>query len=341
MQETLARIDELVDLGRNLGRTYQVSTVNVDFLVNALDDPGVASILQGADLCLADGMPVVWGARMLGMPIRERVAGSDLVPAMIDATRSTGRHVHLFGSSPAVADAARTLLGERYPGANFTIDPGPMMADVRDLDSSVLDAIAKLDPDILCVALGNPKQERFIATHRDRLRTPVMIGIGGSLDMLVGKRRRAPTWVQRIGMEWVVRAVQEPKRLGVRYAHDIRVFGPALARAWRAARARRNHAGLELGWTDNEVVASFRGVDVASDDQWARAAASLANGYSLSISVADPPRDRAVAQMVGLVREARCLARSISASPAIHEATCAALTELRVPLNMLGIKRSE
>ena len=78
----------------------------------------------------------------------------------------------------------------------------------------------------MCVALGNPKQERFIKAHRDRLRVPVMIGVGGSLDMLVGERKRAPSWMQRTGTEWIARMVQEPRRLGRRYAHDLRVFGP-------------------------------------------------------------------------------------------------------------------
>ena len=112
-----------------------------------------------------------------------------------------------------------------------------MIPDVDLIDDAVLDAIAAVDADILCVALGNPKQERFIAAHRDRLQVPVMIGVGGSLDMLVGKRRRAPEWMQSLGLEWVVRAIQEPRRLGLRYAHDIRVFTPAIVcrHGWRAA----------------------------------------------------------------------------------------------------------
>jgi N-acetylglucosaminyldiphosphoundecaprenol N-acetyl-beta-D-mannosaminyltransferase len=307
MVETLAWIDVLVTGGRRSGRTHQISTVNVDFLVNALDDSDVASILQQADVCLADGMPVVWGSRLLGMPIRQRVAGSDLVPLLIEASQTNGHHVHIFGSAPDVADAARSMLEQRYPSARFSIDSGPMMSDVKNVDPAVLDSIAEVDADVLCVALGNPKQEHFIQAHRDRLGTPVMIGIGGSLDMLVGKRRRAPRWVQSIGLEWVVRAIQEPKRLGRRYAHDIRVFGPALTRAWNASRRRRHCDGLHLHVATETVVARFAGTDIPTLDEWQRAAQALRTGSQLLLDAVPgaQPTNRAAAQLVGLAREAR------------------------------------
>ena len=125
------------------------------------------------------------------MPIRDRVAGSDLVPLLIEASHERGWHVHVFGSTPAVAESARTLLRDRFPNARFSIDHGPMIRDVDQVDDEVLDSISAVDADILCIALGNPKQERFIRTHAARLGAPVMIGIGGSIDMLVGKRRHA------------------------------------------------------------------------------------------------------------------------------------------------------
>jgi N-acetylglucosaminyldiphosphoundecaprenol N-acetyl-beta-D-mannosaminyltransferase len=318
MAETLARIDEMVVLGRAQHRTFQVSTVNVDFLVNAIEDDDVASILRSAELCIADGMPVVWGARLLGTPIAERVAGSDLVPLLVDSTQTTGRRVHVFGSSPEVAERARALLFDRYPNAHVTIDPGPVITDVNHVADEVLDAITALDPDILCVALGNPKQERFIRAHRERLGTPVMIGIGGSLDMLVGRRRRAPRWAQAIGMEWVVRTMQEPKRLGTRYARDIRVFGPAMARAWRAARRHRSRAGLHLYIAGDTVHVLLAGDDVPTGEMWGTAASALARGSSLVVDSVAHPRDEAVAQTIGLIREARRLGRAVLAGPSLE-----------------------
>ena len=116
------------------------------------------------------------------------------------------------------------------PARSLTADSGGVIADPRNPPAEALDAIAAVDADVLCVALGNPKQERFIAASRERLRTPVMIGIGGSLDLLVGVRRRAPQVVQRLALEWVYRAIQEPARLGPRYAKDIVVLGPTMAK---------------------------------------------------------------------------------------------------------------
>ena len=156
-------------------------------------------------------MPVVWGASLLGMPIQERVAGADLVPRLVEVSQSTGWRIHVFGSSSSVADRATALFAAPYPNAAVSIDPGPRIPDPSSVDDRVLDDIAAVDADILCVAFGNPKQERFIEAHRDRLRVPVMIGVGGSLDMLVGERKRAPRWMQRTGTEWIARMVQEPR----------------------------------------------------------------------------------------------------------------------------------
>ena len=307
MDETISLIGELVEDGRALGRSHQIATANVDFLVNALDVPELRDILQQADVCLADGMPVVWGASLVGMPIQERVAGADLVPRLVEASQSTGWRIHVFGSSSAVADRALGLFAERYPNAAVSIDPGPRIPDPSSVDDKVLDDIAAVDADILCVALGNPKQERFIKAHRDRLRVPVMIGVGGSLDMLVGERKRAPSWMQRTGTEWIARMVQEPRRLGRRYAHDLRVFGPRLAREWWEVRARRGDGGLLLEVTDGAVVARVGGATVPTLDEWNRAVAALGErgGLRLSAGSATSVSDRALAVLVGLVGQAR------------------------------------
>ena len=307
MDEAIDLVVDLVAHGRATGRVHQIATVNVDFLVNALDDPGLIDILQRSTACVADGMPVVWGCRGLGMPLRERVAGADLVPELIQATQHTDFHVHVFGSAPEVADAAREVLTERYPSARFSIDPGPIIPDVEHVDDEVLESIVAVDADVVCVALGNPKQERFIRAHRDRIGAPVMIGVGGSLDMLVGKRRRAPAWVQRMGMEWVVRAAQEPRRLGRRYAHDIRVFGPHFVSAWRASRRRRHGLGMQIATNGGGIEVVLTGHEAADPADWSRAATTLLDGGDLVIDVAAGAviRDDAAAQLVGLVYLAR------------------------------------
>lgn len=307
MPETIDLIGELVADGRAHRRTHQIATTNVDFLVNALDDPALQAILQGADACLADGMPVVWGASLVGMPIRERVAGADLVPLLVEASSTTGWRIHVFGSTPSAAGRARALFAERYPDASVSVDPGPMIPDPTSVDDSVLDAIAAVDADILCVALGNPKQERFIAAHRERLGVPVMIGVGGSLDLLVGERRRAPEWMQRTGTEWVARMVQEPRRLGRRYAHDLRVFLPSMAREWRAVRARREQAGMAIRATRDCVEVRVGGSSTPSPDAWSRAVEDLTGGATLQLRAGSERSiaDRSLAMLIGLVRHGR------------------------------------
>jgi N-acetylglucosaminyldiphosphoundecaprenol N-acetyl-beta-D-mannosaminyltransferase len=241
------------------------------------------------------------------MPIRERVAGADLLPLLVEASAKTGWRVHVFGSTPAAAGRAVGLFAERYPDASVSVDPGPLIPDPTSVDDDVLDAIAAVDADILCVALGNPKQERFIDAHRERLAVPVMIGVGGSLDLLVGERRRAPRWMQRTGTEWMARLVQEPRRLGRRYAHDIRVFGPRLAREWREVRARRGQAGLAVDVTARVVEVRVSGSAAAGLETWRRAVSRLAEGAELHLrsGSASSIGDRALAELVGLVQQAR------------------------------------
>jgi exopolysaccharide biosynthesis WecB/TagA/CpsF family protein len=205
----------------------------------------------------------VWAAGRIGSPIAERVTGADLVPALAERSARTGLRVHLFGSADGVAERACALLVEQHPGARITADSGPMIPDASAPGDEVIARIAAVDADIVCVALGNPKQEHFIAAVRSRLGAPVMIGVGGTLDMLVGVRKRAPSWMQRFGLEWIFRALQEPRRLGKRYAKDIFVFGPRLALfLWRARRIARHAkpSGLHAHG-DAPVIVDLGGVD--------------------------------------------------------------------------------
>lgn len=306
LAETLERIGGLVRDGRSHRRTHQICTVNVDFLVNALDDDRIATILRDATMCLPDGMPLVWASRWLGTPIRERVAGSDLLPLLVEQSATQGWHVHVFGSAPDVAARAERVLRERYPAARFTIEPGPIVSDVRDFDDETLDGIAAVDADVLCVALGNPKQELFIDAHRERLGIPVMIGVGGSVDMIVGEQRRAPSWMQRTGLEWLWRAGSDPRRLAPRYARDIRVFGPALAREIQRSRAGRHGAGLAVDHRDDVVDVSISPDQQLTPAAYQRAVVRLDDGNALRITGCEAaPGTEALAQLVGLVAVAK------------------------------------
>jgi N-acetylglucosaminyldiphosphoundecaprenol N-acetyl-beta-D-mannosaminyltransferase len=226
LREAVERICDLVERGRATGRTHQVVTVNLDFLRNALADEDLRLVLQRADLALADGMPVVWGARMLGSPLRERVAGADLVPELARRCAAGGYSLWLLGGADGVAGRAADVLRRRYPGLDVTGESGGRFERPQDMSPAIRDRLREARPDVLCVALGHPKQEHWIQRYREQIGAPVMLGVGGSLDFLVGVQRRAPGWMQRTGTEWFHRTLMEPRRFVPRYTRDLARYVP-------------------------------------------------------------------------------------------------------------------
>lgn len=238
MEEALEQIVTFVRQGRGDGTTYQVATVNVDFVVNAQRDERLLELMRRVDLSLPDGMPIVWGARMLGGGARERVTGADLVPALAMRAAREGFSLYFYGAPPGVAQRAADLLRDRAPGITVTASSGHGVGPDGRADPADIEHIVSAAPDIVCVALGNPKQEWWIDRHRAEVGASVLIGVGGTFDLMVGDKRRAPQWMQRVGCEWIFRALQEPRRLVRRYARDIVVFGPLLGRQFFRERCR-------------------------------------------------------------------------------------------------------
>ena len=236
--EAVDRIAAMVETGRATGRVHQVATVNADFVVNAFEDGELRRILRRTDLSIPDGMIVVWATRLLGCPVRERTTGIDLLPA----TRRAGRrrrvsHRASSAGHPVSPSGRRGSSASGIPARRSRPSRRRAVAPDGTMDVAALQAIRDAKPDIVCVALGNPKQEKWIARHGASVGAPVYIGVGGSLDFLTGVTRRAPAWMQRSGLEWLHRTVSEPRRLARRYARDIRVFVPQVLRqAWRGRR---------------------------------------------------------------------------------------------------------
>ncbi len=244
------RIDS-VDLESAVGRIesaisdrspIQIATVNLDFLVRAQRSSELRKVLSRCELNVADGMPVVWLSRLAGRPLPGRTAGSDLIPLALGRLAAKGARVFLFGGERAVALEAGRRLEEAYPGLVVAGHCEPPHAAIdRMPNRSIVNLIRAARPDVLLVALGNPKQELWIARHRDELGVSVAIGVGCTLDLLAGKSRRAPRWMQTTGLEWLFRLAQEPRRLFMRYFVDTLW----LARfAVRATHARLDERGL-------------------------------------------------------------------------------------------------
>jgi N-acetylglucosaminyldiphosphoundecaprenol N-acetyl-beta-D-mannosaminyltransferase len=243
------------------GRPRHVATVNVDFMVNTLSwnplgirHPELLHILRQADLVTADGMPLVWLSKILGTPLPERVAGADLVPKLAKASAERGLSLYFLGGRGDVAAQAAEVLIAKYPGvriagidAPFVHTQGAELADFESRDQPVLEKINEVDPDILLIGFGNPKQEIWFDRNRGRIRAGVSIGIGGTFEFITGRVSRAPVWMQQSGLEWLYRMMQEPRRLLKRYFIGLFKFGllalPSILYIfYTRVRVRKHHA---------------------------------------------------------------------------------------------------
>lgn len=212
-------LDRLAE-GIAAGRGGLVVTPNLDHLRRTRCDPDWRALLLGAELAVADGVPLLWAARLQGTPLPARLAGIDLVDAIAGRAAAAGWPVHLVGGLPGAAEsAARVLVGRHRglalsgsccPPPGFEHDPPAMDALRAELAAAA--------PRIVFVALGSPKQEQVAAQLRRDLPATWFIGIGIAFSVIGGQLSRAPRWMQRAGLEWLHRLAQEPRRLGGRYA---------------------------------------------------------------------------------------------------------------------------
>jgi N-acetylglucosaminyldiphosphoundecaprenol N-acetyl-beta-D-mannosaminyltransferase len=230
MDEATARI---VELAKMRDRPRFVCTGNLDHLAIAAQDREFRTAYETADLVVADGAPVVWLSKLAGTPLRERVAGSDLFWMLGDASARTGVTLFFLGGVEGAADSAKAALEKRYPGAKIvgTYCPPFKTFATQEEQDKIRDEVKKASPDILLVAFGAPKQEKWIAANKDRLGVPIAIGVGGSFEMASGMLKRAPVWLQRAGLEWAYRFAQQPRRLFERYiVRDVPHLAKAAAR---------------------------------------------------------------------------------------------------------------
>jgi N-acetylglucosaminyldiphosphoundecaprenol N-acetyl-beta-D-mannosaminyltransferase len=196
-------------------RRTLVGVVNAAKIVKLRHDPLLRDSLLDCDLLVADGQSVVWASRLLRAPLPERVAGIDLFERLLALADRERRSVYLLGARPEVLDELRRCIRERFPGV--------VLAGVRDGYFDVGDSaqvaadIERSHADMLFLGMTTPKKEVFLGTYGDRLGVPVLHGVGGSFDVMAGMTRRAPVRWQRLGLEWLFRLLQEPRRLWRRY----------------------------------------------------------------------------------------------------------------------------
>jgi N-acetylglucosaminyldiphosphoundecaprenol N-acetyl-beta-D-mannosaminyltransferase len=220
-----------------------IATGNIDFVMKAKRDAQYAAELWQADLIVADGVPILWAAALLGTPLRGRVNGTDLVWQCAQLAAETGCGVALLGAGPGVAMRAAMKMRERFPQAPVYPIATPFQLGEKE-NAELVEQIRAVKAKIVLAALGAPKQERWLKTYMPACGANVGIGCGSALDIICGDMPRAPRWMRDNGLEWFHRMLLEPKRLGRRYLIEDSPFILHLLAAW----ARRRLLG-EAGKT--------------------------------------------------------------------------------------------
>jgi N-acetylglucosaminyldiphosphoundecaprenol N-acetyl-beta-D-mannosaminyltransferase len=208
----------VIDLALN-GRGGYVCVANVHMVMEAFDNPGFREVVNSSYLVTPDGMPLVWGLRLLGIKGAERVYGPALTPAVCKEASKRGIPVGFYGGSEAVLKRMIENLRSRFPGLKVAYAFSPPFRRLTDEeDKRVVYEINSSGARILFVGLGCPKQEWWMAEHVDRVRA-VMIGVGAAFDFIAGVKPQAPSWMQNMGLEWFFRLITEPRRLWKRYLY--------------------------------------------------------------------------------------------------------------------------
>lgn len=209
---TMAQAVEAVQRFIAEKRCALVATANAEMLMRSTEDRELKDILNQADLVVPDGAGTVWAAGHLGQPMPERVAGYDLAQELMREAPALGHRIYFFGSAPGVADKAKAKAEELYPGIQVVGTRNGFFTEADE--PQIIADIRTAEPDILLVALGVPKQEKWLKKHLQELKVPVSIGVGGTLDVMAGVMQRAPLWMQKAKLEWLFRGLKQPSRAG-------------------------------------------------------------------------------------------------------------------------------
>lgn len=211
MEETLQKVEGFIQSGQ----PHQHVVVNVDKLVKAERDAELRRIINDCALINVDGMPVVWASRLLGKPLKERVAGVDLFEALMRRSADRQWRVYLLGAREEVVSEVKRLYELKYPGLTVAgYRNGYWSAEE---EPGVVAQITEARADLLFVAISSPKKEHFLGQYQGQMKIPFAMGVGGTFDVAVGRVKRAPVWMQKSGLEWFYRFLQEPRRMFRRY----------------------------------------------------------------------------------------------------------------------------
>ena len=208
----------------------QVCITPVNSVLAAVKSEQVKTIYNNADYVLCDGMPLKWASSFLNTPIKERITGLDLLPNLVKLCSKNDFSIFLLGASPGVGDKLKDIILNQYPQAKIVgvYVPPFMTTFTTEENNTIISAVNAASPDVLLVSLTAPKQDIWIANNKDALNATLLVGIGGAFEVMAGLAKRAPKWVQKAGLEWLYRFIQEPKRLFRRYFIEAPLFIPLI-----------------------------------------------------------------------------------------------------------------
>jgi N-acetylglucosaminyldiphosphoundecaprenol N-acetyl-beta-D-mannosaminyltransferase len=215
MGEALAEIERLIKQnGKSLVVTPNAQHINI-----ISKDEELRKLYGEAALVLTDSVPLLWAAKILGRPMKERVAGSDIFPAFCKVASQKNYKIFLLGAEPGIAKKASSILQNQNPGLNIVGTYSPLLGFEQDHkeNEKIINLVNRAQPDVLFVGLGSPKGEKWAWTHKGEINSSVIICVGAAFDFVAGKSKRAPLWMQKSGLEWFHRLSQEPRRLWKRY----------------------------------------------------------------------------------------------------------------------------
>ncbi len=246
---TLIEATEWLSTMAQKKETRIVFTANTEAIVLMRSNEEFRNAYSAADYVLADGMPLVWFSRLICVALPERVTGSDLLPEICRMAEKKSLKVFFLGGTPEVTPKAVENLQKRFPALQVVgiATPWIDLSDGESVSSDLVESINQSGADILFVGFGAPKQEVWITRNRKRLKTGIVLAVGGTFDFLAGKTIRAPLWMQRSGLEWLWRLLHEPKRLWKRYLiGNVRFLKIAWIewKRWGASRNSRDPSDL-------------------------------------------------------------------------------------------------
>jgi N-acetylglucosaminyldiphosphoundecaprenol N-acetyl-beta-D-mannosaminyltransferase len=222
LQEVKHKIIEMI----NTGEKGYIVTPNASHVVLLQKDKEFKKAYENASLVLADGMPIIWVSRILGQPLKEKISGSDIFPLLCRVASQKDYKVFLLGAGPGIAKKASEALIKEFPNLKIVGTYSPLYNFQTNIEENkkINKIVNVAAPDILFVGLGAPKQEKWIYYNLNMLNIKIAIGVGAAFDFIAGAVKRAPKWMQKIGLEWFFRLIQEPKRMWRRYLIGNSIF---------------------------------------------------------------------------------------------------------------------